>query len=55
MPGGTLVNGNTYLWRVRTIGITSGGYGPNSVSATITGSATPTVAITARICGSAGA
>jgi hypothetical protein len=46
IPAGTLVNGVPYLWRVRTEGVVSAGYGPNSASATFTGSTTPTVTLT---------
>lgn len=47
MPAGTLVNGNSYLWRVRTVGIASAGSSPNSANATIVGHLTPVVTITA--------
>jgi hypothetical protein len=45
IPAGTLTNAGTYLWRVRTRGVTSGGFGPYSASATATGSTTPTVTL----------
>lgn len=45
MPAGTLTNGTNYLWRVRTVGITSAGAGANSVATPVTGSATPVVTI----------
>jgi len=47
IPAGTLVNGTTYQWQVRTVGVTSAGPGAWSASATIVASATPTVTITA--------
>lgn len=43
LPAGTLANGQTYLWRSKTIGVTSAGYGSYSAPATITGSTTPTL------------
>lgn len=46
LAAGTLSNPGPYLWRVRTEGIVSGGYGPNSANATVTGSTTPTVTLT---------
>lgn len=46
VPANTLTNGTTRLWRVRTRGVTSAGYGANSSSATIVGSLTPVTAIT---------
>lgn len=47
LAAGTLTNGSTYQWQVRTWGVTSAGPGAWSASATIIASATPTVAITA--------
>jgi hypothetical protein len=46
VPANTLTNGVSRLWRVRTRGVASAGYGPNSASATVDGSATPVTAIT---------
>lgn len=46
IPAYTLANGGTYLWRVRTQGIPSAGYGPFSASATMIGSSTPTATLT---------
>jgi titin len=45
IAAGTLTNGVNYLWRVRTRGSTLAAIGPNSASASFTGSATPTVTI----------
>lgn len=47
IPAGTLANGTTYLWRVRTRGSTLAAIGPNSASATMVGSAKPVAGITA--------
>lgn len=47
ITGGTLANGVSYLWRVKTEGIVSGGYGPFSTNATFTGSGTPTATLSA--------
>ena len=46
IPTGTLANGVTYQWRVKTEGIVSAGFGPTATPATIIASATPTVTIT---------
>jgi hypothetical protein len=46
ISAGVLTNGTSYLWRVRTEGIVSGGFSPNPASASITGSAKPTVTLT---------
>lgn len=46
VPAGTLTNGVNYLWRVRTVGVTARGFGPNSASATVIGYDKPTVTIT---------
>jgi hypothetical protein len=45
IPAGVLVNGVTYLWRVRTQGATTATFGPNSASATLLSSTKPTVAL----------
>lgn len=45
MTGGTLSNGTNYLWKVKTEGVVSAGYGPFSASATISGSALPVVTL----------
>lgn len=47
LPGGSMPNGATYQWQVRTWGVTSAGPGPWSASATIVASATPVVTLTA--------
>jgi len=47
LAGGTLTNGNTYVWQVRTRGNTAAAWGPFSASATITTTSTPTVTINA--------
>jgi hypothetical protein len=46
VPANTLTNGVSRLWRVRTRGVASAGYGPNSASATVVGSGTPVTTIT---------
>jgi hypothetical protein len=45
LPAGTLSNGVPYLWRVRTEGIVSAGFGANSASASVQGSTKPTVTL----------
>ena len=45
VPANTLSNGITYQWHVKTEGVVSGGYGPWSSVASMTGSATPTVTL----------
>lgn len=45
LPAGNLSNGVPYLWRVRTEGIVSAGYGANSASATVLGSTRPVVTL----------
>jgi hypothetical protein len=45
ISAGTLANGASYQWRVRTQGITSGGWGPYSAIATINATGTPTLTI----------
>lgn len=47
IPGGTLPNGPTWQWQVRTWGVTSAGPGAWSASATLPTSTTPAVLITA--------
>ena len=47
LAGGTLTNGNTYVWQVRTRGNTAAAWGPFSASATITTTSTPTVTLNA--------
>jgi len=47
VPGGTLTNGVTYLWRAATQGSTTVAFSPWSASATVTGSSTPTVTLSA--------
>lgn len=49
LPGGSLPNGSTYLWQVKTKGIDSGGYGPWSASATFIASARPTATVDAPL------
>lgn len=46
VPAASLVNGVPYLWRVRTEGVVSAGFGPNSASAAVTGATKPTVTLT---------
>lgn len=45
LPAATLSNGVPYLWRVRTEGIVSAGFGANSASASVQGSTKPTVTL----------
>lgn len=42
LAAGTLANGVPYLWRVKTAGVTSAGYGSFSAAAAVTGSSKPT-------------
>lgn len=51
IAGGTLVNGTSYIWQVRTTGDAGEGYGPWSSSATLTASSTPTVTLDPAIPG----
>lgn len=46
ITAGTLANGSTYTWRVKTTGATSAGYGPVSATANFTGALSPVLAIT---------
>lgn len=47
MPGGTLANGSTVLWRIQTQGVDSVGFGPYSATASFVTSTPPVVAVTA--------
>lgn len=51
IAGGTLVNGTSYIWQVRTTGDAAEGYGPYSASATLQASSTPTVTLDPAIPG----
>ena len=51
IAGGTLTNGDSYIWQVRTTGDAGEGYGPYSASATLAASSTPTVTLDPAIPG----